>query len=92
MIDQGLEARQMDLEKIVCSVARIYRNMNKPVLKSKIDSTHEIYADGESELPALTVKINGEPRAKILEIIVFGSVVVIFLSAAMKLRALFHRR
>ena len=92
MIDQGLEARQMDLEKIVCSAARIYRNMNKPVLKSKIDSTHEIYADGESETPALTVKINGEPRAKILDIIVFGSVIVIFLSAAMKLRALFHRR
>ena len=92
MIDQERGAGMMDLEKIVCSAARIYRNLNKPLLKSKIDSTHEIYADGESETPAITVKVNGEPRAKILDIIVFGSVVVIFLSAAMKLRALFHRR
>ena len=68
------------IESIICSAARLYRELNKPLLASRIDMTHDIYADEEAEEPMLSVDVKGEPKVKILDLIVKGSLVLILLS------------
>lgn len=72
------------IERIICSAARLYREINKPVLASRIDMTHDIYADEEADEPMLSVDVKGEPKVKILDLIVKGSLVLIFLSMVAK--------
>lgn len=72
------------IERIICSAARLYREINKPLLASRIDMTHDIYADEEADEPMLSVDVKGEPKVKILDLIVKGSLVLIFLSMVAK--------
>ena len=80
------------VERIITSAARLYREINKPLLRSKIDMTHDVYADGEAEEPMLSVKVNGKPEIKLLDLIVVGSAVAIFVSIVAKILGLLRRR
>ncbi len=71
----------MNIDKMITDAARWYRAVNKPVVHSDINAKINFFANGECESPELTVSVNGKPRAKLLDLIVWGSVLLIFLSA-----------
>ena len=71
----------MNFEKMVIDAARWYRSVNKPLLRSDVDVKMNIFENEESESPELTVSINGKPKIKLLDLIVCGSILLIFLSA-----------
>ena len=73
------------MERIICSAARLYREINKPVLRSRVDMEHDIYADGEAEEPMLSVSVKGEPEVKLLDLIVLGGALLVFVSAVSKI-------
>ena len=81
----------IDMERLFCAVARVYRTINQPILRSKIDMTHDIYADEDATDPSLTVHVKGEPRVKLLDLVVFGSALVIFMSAVSGILRFFRR-
>ena len=71
----------MNFEKMVVDAARWYRSVNKPLLRSDVNVKMNIFENEESESPELTVSVNGTPKIKLLDLIVWGSVLLIFLSA-----------
>ena len=75
----------LDLEGIICKMARIYRTVNKPFVRSDINMKHELYADETEENPALTVSVNGKPECKLMDMIVLGGVVAIFVATVCKI-------
>ena len=80
------------VERIIVSAARLYREINKPLLRSRIDMTHDIYADDEADEPMLSVDVKGKPEIKLLDLIVVGSAVAIFVSIVAKLLGFLNRR
>lgn len=80
------------IEKVICSAARLYREINKPLLSSRIDMTHELYADEESDEPMMTVDVKGEPRVKLLDLVVIGSAALIFLTIVSRVLGFLRRR
>ena len=85
----------MDMERIegvIISAARLYRELNKPILRSRIDMTHDVYADEEAEEPALTVSVKGEPKVKLLDLLIVGSAIMIFVSTVANLLGWLRRR
>ena len=85
----------MDMERIeraITSAARIYREINKPVLRSKIDMTHEIYESEDADEPALTIDVKGKPSVKLLDLVMWGSALMIFLSIVAKILGIFRRK
>ena len=71
----------MSIDKVINDVARWYRAVNKPLVRSDMDVKLNFFADGECDSPEMIVAINGKPKVKLLDLIVFGSVLLIFLSA-----------
>ncbi len=74
----------MDLEKILCGAARAYRTLNTPVIKSDIDMTHKLYETEDADTADLTVTVKGQPVIKLLDLIVLGSAVAIFVAMVAK--------
>jgi hypothetical protein len=79
------------MERIICSAARLYREVNKPLVRSRIDMTHDFYADEEADEPMLSVDVKGEPKVKLLDLVVYGSAVLIFLSIVSKIHRFLRR-
>ena len=79
------------MERIICSAARLYREVNKPLVRSKIDMTHDFYADEEADEPMLSVDVKGEPKVKLLDLVVYGSAILIFLSIVSKIHRFLRR-
>ena len=80
------------MERVICSAARLYREINTPLVRSRIDMTHDFYADGESDEPMLSVDVKGEPRVKLLDLVVIGSAALIFLSIVSRILGFLRRR
>ena len=85
----------MDMERIermITSAARLYREVNKPILKSRIDLTGDVYADEETDEPMISIDVKGEPKIKLLDLLMWGSALLIFLSILSKILGLLRRR
>ena len=80
------------IENIITSAARLYRELNKPILRSRIDSSCDIYADEESDDPMISIDVKGEPKVKLLDLLVWGSALMIITSLVMKILGLLRRR
>ena len=80
------------IERIITSAARLYREMNKPLLRSRIDMTHDFYADEEADEPMLSVDVKGKPEVKLLDLVVVGSALLIFLSVVAKILGFLRRK
>ena len=80
------------IERTVVAAARLYRELNKPILRSRIDMTHEIYADDEADEPMMSVDVKGSPRVKLLDLLLVGGALMIFLSAVSSICRCFRRR
>ena len=80
------------IERIITSAARLYRELNKPFLKSRIDMTNDIYADEEADEPMLTIEVKGQPKVKLLDLLVWGSALMIFVSVIAKILGLLRRK
>ena len=80
------------IERIITSAARLYREMNKPLLRSRIDMTHDFYADEGADEPMLSVDVKGKPEMKLLDIVVVGSALLIFLSVVAKILGFLRRK
>ena len=92
---KGAEAKMMDMERIermITSAARLYREVNKPILKSRIDLTGDVYADEETDEPMISIDVKGEPKIKLLDLLMWGSALLIFLSILSKILGLLRRR
>ena len=75
----------MDMEKMICSAARLYRTVNKPRVCSDINMKHDIYADEEAESPAFSIEMKGKPEVKLIDLILVASAMAIFFSAVCKI-------
>ena len=80
------------IERIITSAARLYRELNKPFVRSRIDMTHDFYADEEADEPMLSVDVKGEPKIKLLDLVVIGSAVAIFMAMVCKVLGFLRRR
>ena len=68
------------LKKICVSGARIMRSLKKPELRASVDVKCDVYPDDESDTPVSNVKINYEPRIKVVDLVL----------AALALRAVYR--
>ena len=80
------------IERIIVAAARLYREINKPLIRSRIDMTHDIYASEDADEPALTIDVKGKPSVKLLDLVAWGMALMIFLSIIEKILRIFRRK
>ena len=72
----------MDMLNNICVMAaRIYRTLNRPILRSKVDASCELYADGSSDKPVATLKVGDLPEVRLLDLVVTIAVLKVLFSA-----------
>ena len=71
----------MKLNDICPCLARVYRTLNRPILRSKTDVDCKVYPDGDSNEPMISLKINGKPEIKLLDLLLALAAIKIFFSA-----------
>lgn len=59
----------MKLNDICPCLARVYRTLNRPILRSKTDVDCKVYPDSDSNEPIVSLKINGAPEIKLLDLV-----------------------
>ena len=60
----------MKIPNDICvKAARVYRTVNRPVLRSKVDAHCGLYADDGASEPIATLKIKNIPEIKLLDLI-----------------------
>ena len=60
----------MDMLNDICiKAARVYRTVNKPLIRSKVDSSYDLYKDGEADEPIASLKIKNLPEVKLFDLI-----------------------
>ena len=57
------------LNKVCIKMARIYRTLNKPILRSNVDAGFELYSNYSAEKPLASLKIKDLPEIKLLDLI-----------------------
>ena len=77
------------LNDICIKAARIYRTLNKPILRSNMNVKCELFKNESSESPSATLKIADAPEIKLLDLILALAAIKIFLSAVGAITRLF---
>ena len=57
------------LNKVCIKIARIYRTLNKPILRSSVDAGFELYPSARAEKPLASLRIKDLPEIKLLDLI-----------------------
>ena len=70
----------MKLNDICPCLARVYRTLNRPILRSKTDVDCKVYSNGEADEPMVSLKINGAPEIKLLDLLIAIAAIKIFFS------------
>ena len=72
----------MDMLNRFCLwAARVYRTLNRPILRSKLDVDCDLYSDTEAEKPVVALKIKDAPEIKLMDLILAVCAVKLVLSA-----------
>ena len=56
--------------KVCIKMARIYRTLNRPILRSNVDAGFELYSNDRAEKPLASLKIKDLPEIKLLDLII----------------------
>jgi hypothetical protein len=59
----------MKLNDICPFLARVYRTLNRPVLRSKTDIDCKVYPSAEDTEAVVSLKVKGDPEVKLLDLI-----------------------
>ena len=78
------------LNDICIKGARIYRTLNKPILRSSMNVKCELFKSEQSENPSATLKIADAPEIKLLDLILAIAAVKIALSVIGGITRLFR--
>ena len=71
----------MKLNDICPYLARVYRTLNRPLIRSKTDVECDVYSCDTADRPTLMLNIKGAPEIKILDLVMAVVAVKIALSA-----------
>ena len=77
----------MKLNDIFPCVARVYRTMNRPILRSNADIDCKVYPSAEDPEAVVTLKVKGAPEIRLLDLILLIAVIK---TAASVLGAMFR--
>ena len=86
------EKRGDDMEimnRICIKAARVYRTLNKPVVRSNVDAGFDLYSSYRSNKPMASFKIKDLPEIKLLDLILAICTVKIIRSTVKKVMNLF---
>ena len=79
------------LNDICIKGARIYRTLNKPILRSNMNVKCELFKNERAENPSATLKIADAPEIKLLDLVLAIAAIKILLSALGTVTRLFRR-
>lgn len=80
----------MDMLNNIClKASRVYRTLNKPLIRSKVDADLDLYPGENADKPTVTVKIKDLPEIKLLDLILALCALKIFFSAVKAVIGLF---
>ena len=71
------------MNKICVKAARVYRVLNKPIVRSKVDADFSIYPNQNSDNAVATLKVNNLPEVKLLDLIL-AIIAIKFIYSAVK--------
>ena len=57
------------LNKICVKGARVYRTLNRPIVRSKVDAGFDLYPGEEADKPVISLKIKDFPEVRLLDLI-----------------------
>lgn len=77
------------LNDICIKAARVWRTLNKPILRSDMNIRCELFKNEGSESPSATLKIADAPEVKLLDLILAIAAIKIVLSAVKTVTRLF---
>ena len=70
------------MNDICVKVARVYRTLNRPLLRSKVEADCKLYSSTEASTPIASLKINDLPEIKLLDLLVAVFALKLVISAA----------
>ena len=71
----------MKIPTDICpKAARIYRTLNRPVIRSNVDVDCKLYQNEDSDKPIASLKVSGFPDIKLLDLILAIASIKIFFS------------
>jgi len=80
----------MDILNNICvKAARVYRTLNRPILRSKVDASCELYADDSSDKPLATLKVGNIPEIRLLDLIMVIAALKVLFSAVKAVAGIF---
>ena len=72
----------MDILNNICvKAARVWRTLNRPILRSRVDASCELYVDDNADKPVATLKVGDLPEIRLLDLIVALAALKVFFSA-----------
>lgn len=78
------------LNNICVKAARVYRTLNKPLIRSKVNADFDLYPNEYSDKSVVSVKIKDFPEIKLLDLILALAAVKILFSAVKGIVDLFR--
>ena len=80
----------MDILNNICvKAARVYRTLNRPILRSKVDASCELYADDSSDKLLATLKVGNIPEIRLLDLIMVIAALKVLFSAVKAVAGIF---
>ena len=77
------------LNNICIKAARVYRTLNRPLIRSKGDIGFDLYPNENAERSVITVKIKDFPEIKLLDLILAIAAVKLVVSAVKSIFSIF---
>ena len=69
------------LNKMCVKAARVYRTLNKPIIRSKVDAGFDLYPGEDSDKPVVSLKVKDLPEVKLLDLVLAVCAVKVVFSA-----------
>ena len=66
---KGRSAIMEILSKICVKAARVYRTLNRPLIRSKVNADFDLYPDEYADRSVISVKIKDFPEVRLLDLI-----------------------
>ena len=81
----------MEMINNMCiKAARVYRTLNKPIVRSKVDADFSVYPGKDADHSVVSVKIKDIPEIKLLDLILAVCAVKVLFSAVKSIIGLFR--
>ena len=78
------------MNDICIKAARVYRTLNKPIVRSRVDADFSLYPNRSADEPIATLKVKDFPEIKLLDLILAVCAVKVLFSAVKSIIGLFR--